>query len=68
MPLRIRRQDAGTSRGSDAGGIRNLEVITADVNEFEPGGRFDRVVSTEVIWRYRGTNHWQVSHYLLEPR
>ncbi|MGH2915313.1 MAG: SAM-dependent methyltransferase, partial [Solirubrobacteraceae bacterium] len=30
-------------------GLRNLEVVTADVNEFEPHGRFDRVVSIEMF-------------------
>ncbi|MGH2894616.1 MAG: hypothetical protein ACRDPM_15340 [Solirubrobacteraceae bacterium] len=26
------------------------------------------LLSTEVIWGYRGGNRWGVSHYLLEPR
>ncbi len=26
------------------------------------------LLSTEVIWRYRGGDRWGVSHYLLEPR
>ena len=26
------------------------------------------LLSTREIWRYRGGNHWLVSHYLLEPR
>jgi cyclopropane-fatty-acyl-phospholipid synthase len=26
------------------------------------------LISTEVIWGYRGGNRWGVSHYLLEPR
>jgi cyclopropane-fatty-acyl-phospholipid synthase len=26
------------------------------------------LMSTEVIWRYRGGSRWGVSHYLLEPR
>jgi cyclopropane-fatty-acyl-phospholipid synthase len=30
-------------------GLRNLTVITADMNEFKPAGRFDRVVSVEMF-------------------
>lgn len=30
-------------------GLRNLEVITADMNSFAPQGRFDRVVSVEMF-------------------
>jgi cyclopropane-fatty-acyl-phospholipid synthase len=30
-------------------GLRNLSVITADINTFEPQGRFDRVVSVEMF-------------------
>jgi cyclopropane-fatty-acyl-phospholipid synthase len=30
-------------------GIRNLRVVTADVNDFEPSDRFDRVVSVEMF-------------------
>jgi cyclopropane-fatty-acyl-phospholipid synthase len=26
------------------------------------------LLSTREMWRYRGGNHWLVSHYLLEPR
>ncbi|GAB4234536.1 MAG: cyclopropane-fatty-acyl-phospholipid synthase family protein [Acidobacteriota bacterium] len=36
-------------------GLRNLEVITSDINEFEPEGRFDRVVSVEMMEHVR--NH-----------
>lgn len=32
-----------------AGNLRNLAVITADMNEFTPVGRFDRVVSVEMF-------------------
>jgi cyclopropane-fatty-acyl-phospholipid synthase len=32
-----------------AQGLRNLEVITADMNGFAPAGRFDRVVSVEMF-------------------
>ncbi|NNL86496.1 MAG: class I SAM-dependent methyltransferase [Myxococcales bacterium] len=39
----------------DARGIDNLEVITADINRFEPDGRFDRVVSVEMFEHVR--NH-----------
>lgn len=30
-------------------GLTNLDVITADMNEFRPAGRFDRVVSVEMF-------------------
>lgn len=30
-------------------GLRNIEVITADMNEFQPPARFDRVVSVEMF-------------------
>lgn len=38
-----------------ARGLRNLEVVTADVNSFDPGGagRFDRVVSIEMFEHLR---------------
>ncbi len=32
-----------------ARGLRNLRVLTADMNEFHPDGRFDRVVSVEMF-------------------
>jgi cyclopropane-fatty-acyl-phospholipid synthase len=32
-----------------AEGLRNLTVITADMNGFQPAGRFDRVVSVEMF-------------------
>ncbi|MEB3222715.1 MAG: cyclopropane-fatty-acyl-phospholipid synthase family protein [Candidatus Sericytochromatia bacterium] len=36
-------------------GLTNLEVRTADMNDFEPGRRFDRVVSVEMLEHMR--NH-----------
>jgi len=37
----------------DRRGLTNLEVITADVNAFEPGDRFDRVMSIEMFEHMR---------------
>ncbi len=34
-------------------GLRNLEVVTADANAFEPGRTFDRVVSVEMFEHMR---------------
>jgi cyclopropane-fatty-acyl-phospholipid synthase len=34
-------------------GLANLEVITADMNAFEPDGRFDRIVSVEMFEHMR---------------
>jgi cyclopropane-fatty-acyl-phospholipid synthase len=34
-------------------GVRNLEVVTADMNAFEPEGRFDRIVSVEMFEHMR---------------
>jgi cyclopropane-fatty-acyl-phospholipid synthase len=39
----------------DRRGLRNVEVVTADVNDFDPGERFDRVVSVEMFEHVR--NH-----------
>jgi cyclopropane-fatty-acyl-phospholipid synthase len=36
-------------------GLSNLRVITADINDFDPGVRFDRVVSVEMLEHVR--NH-----------
>ena len=36
-------------------GITNVQVITADINEFEPEGQFDRIVSIEMMEHVR--NH-----------
>lgn len=38
-----------------ARGLDNLEVITCDINDFEPEGQFDRVVSVEMFEHVR--NH-----------
>ena len=37
-------------------GFTNVEVITADINEFEPSGRYDRVISIEMFEHMR---NWQ---------
>ncbi len=34
-------------------GLRNVHVVTADMNDFEPAGRFDRVVSVEMFEHMR---------------
>jgi cyclopropane-fatty-acyl-phospholipid synthase len=34
-------------------GIANLEVLTADMNQFEPAGRYDRIVSIEMFEHMR---------------
>ncbi len=41
---RIFIEDAARARG-----LQNLSVVTADMNEFEPGGTFDRIVSVEMF-------------------
>jgi cyclopropane-fatty-acyl-phospholipid synthase len=35
------------------GGLANVEVVTADANRFDPGRRFDRVVSVEMFEHLR---------------
>lgn len=40
-------------RRAETQGLRNLEVVTADINEFEPDLRFDRVVSVEMFEHLR---------------
>ena len=49
-------------------GIANLRVLTADMNEFEPNGRFDRVVSVE-MWEHMSNWHALLArvHGWLEP-
>lgn len=36
-----------------ARGLKNVEVVSADMNAFEPAGRFDRVVSVEMFEHMR---------------
>lgn len=43
-PQRLHIQAEAAARG-----LANVEVITADMNAFEPQGRFDRVVSVEMF-------------------
>lgn len=40
-------------QGAANEGLRNLEVVTSDINTFEPGRRFDRVVSVEMFEHVR---------------
>jgi cyclopropane-fatty-acyl-phospholipid synthase len=44
-----RSQRAFIAAHATAQGLRNLEVVTADMNDFAPSGRFDRVVSVEMF-------------------
>ena len=59
------RQRAWIESQRDRRGLSNLTVVTADVNELEPDGRFDRVLSIEMFehmrnWRelLRRTSTW----------
>ncbi|QXD23605.1 cyclopropane-fatty-acyl-phospholipid synthase family protein [Opitutia bacterium ISCC 51] len=49
-------------------GIRNLEVRTADMNSFNPGGTFDRIVSVEMFEHMRNYEHLleRISSWLHE--
>jgi cyclopropane-fatty-acyl-phospholipid synthase len=47
------RQRAWIEAERDRRCLTNLEVITADVNDFEPTGRFDRVISVEMFEHMR---------------
>ena len=38
---------------AQARGLRNLQIVTADANQFDPGRRFDRVVSVEMLEHVR---------------
>ena len=53
-------------------GIRNIEVVTADMNDFAPADRFDRVVSVEMFEHMRNyrellarVSRWMLPHALL---
>ncbi len=48
-------QKAYIDAQAKARGLRNLKVITCDINEFTPKGRFDRIVSVEMFEHVR--NH-----------
>jgi cyclopropane-fatty-acyl-phospholipid synthase len=45
-------------------GLRNLEVVTADMNVFDPGRRFDRVVSIEMFEHMR--NHAELMRRIAQ--
>ena len=42
-------QRAFITAAARAQGLANLEVVTTDMNDFQPAGRFDRVVSVEMF-------------------
>ncbi len=48
-------------------GAYNLEVVTRDMNTFEPGGQFDRVVSVEMFEHMRNWPHLlqRISRWLI---
>ena len=46
-------QRSWIERARDRRGLGNLTVVTADVNEFVPDGRFDRVMSIEMFEHMR---------------
>ena len=48
-----RSQKAHIDRAARARGFGHVEVVTADMNTFQPGGRFDRVVSVEMFEHMR---------------
>ncbi len=45
-------------------GLENLQVVTCDINEFAPEGRFDRVVSVEMFEHVR--NHRQLLRQIAD--
>ena len=38
-------------------GVTNVEVVTCDVNDFDPGRRFDRIVSVEMMEHVKNYQH-----------
>jgi cyclopropane-fatty-acyl-phospholipid synthase len=46
-----------------ARGLSNLSIITADINTFDAGGRFDRVVSVEMLEHVR--NYQRLFHKVV---
>lgn len=46
-------QRAWIEAEADRRGLANVTVVTADVNRFEPAGRFDRIVSVEMFEHVR---------------
>ncbi|MCW4055467.1 MAG: cyclopropane-fatty-acyl-phospholipid synthase family protein [Candidatus Bathyarchaeota archaeon] len=46
-------QKAFIERRCEEEGVQNLQVVTADVNRFDPGCSFDRVVSIEMLEHVR---------------
>jgi cyclopropane-fatty-acyl-phospholipid synthase len=44
-----RSQRAYIEAQAEARGLANLRVVTADVNAFDPGAKFDRIVSVEMF-------------------
>jgi cyclopropane-fatty-acyl-phospholipid synthase len=53
-------QRAYIEKAAAAYGVTNLEVITADMNTFEPPGHFDRVVSVEM---FAHMSNWRLLLY-----
>jgi cyclopropane-fatty-acyl-phospholipid synthase len=49
-------QRAFIERKAAAAGLTNLHIITADMNDFQPGARFDRIVSVEM---FEHMSNWQ---------
>ncbi len=50
-------QKACINARAAARGLRNLQIVTADMNVFQPQGKFDRVVSVEMFEHMRNYEH-----------